>query len=181
MARWGGARRGWWRWGRVALIVGRVAGRRPAGFISTGLATHPTCPKVGDVVEEVATISGAYEVGKFGMVVREAAGDSGLLVRCGVARVQVGAPYTGLGLSNYGKVRPGQAQDPQVYFFNSSTPLPGGDITSACGPEPAPCPARWPGEGDPRWAEELSRHEEGSMFGSSLASRQGEQVEGGVG
>ena len=64
-----------------------------------------------------------------------------------------------------------------MYYFNSSTPLPGGDVTLACGAEPAPCPARWPGEGDLRWAEELTRHEEGSMFGSSLASKPGEQVE----
>ena len=81
VARWGGAGARWWRWGRVGPIVGRAAGHRPAGFISTRLAAHPTWPKVGDTVEEVATISGAYEVGKFGMVVREAAGGSGLLVR----------------------------------------------------------------------------------------------------
>merc|ERR1712025_941252 len=58
---------------------------------------------------EVAAMSGEFEVGRFGGVVVEAAGGSGLLV---------GAPYAGLGLANLGK----------VYFFNSSTEFPGGDI-----------------------------------------------------
>ena len=92
----------------------------------------------------------------------EAAGGSGLLV---------GAPYAGLGLANFGKVllhciplglliliqfaqlnrlsRDKAWVDAnllnsvsQVYFFNSSTELPGGDISSQCEGTSAPCPGR---------------------------------------
>merc|ERR1719209_321149 len=106
------------------------------------------------ISEEVAAMSGEFEVGRFGGVVVEAAGGSGLLV---------GAPYAGLGLANFGK----------VYFFNSSTELPSGDITSDCEGTSAPCPGRWA-------SAELTLHEEGSMFGSSIASSKSSRGEGGL-
>ena len=114
------------------------------------------------------------QVGKFGAVLEEAPGGRGLLV---------GAPYTGLGLSNYGKVGVEEhGETLQVYFFPSSTSLPEGDVTSQCGLASQPCPDRC-GEGErerlPRWAEAvLTRHEEGSMFGGSLASTTGARVGG---
>ena len=72
---------------RVVVVGESGADSGEGGRTQTGrvhlyrVGNPPHSSKVGDVVEEVATISGAYEVGKFGMVVREAAGDSGLLVR----------------------------------------------------------------------------------------------------
>ena len=86
------------------------------------------------------------QVSRFGGVVVEAAEGSGLLV---------GAPYAGLGLANFGKVPTTVLlhciplgllfliQFAQVYFFNSSTELPGGDISSQCEGTSAPCPGRW--------------------------------------
>merc|ERR1711971_597561 len=91
------------------------------------------------------------EVGRFGGVVVEAAGGSGLLV---------GAPYAGLGLANFGK----------VYFFNSSIELPSGDISSQCEGTSAPCPGRWA-------SAELTLHEEGSMFSSNIASSKSSRAE----
>ena len=70
----------------------------------------------------------------------------------------------------------------QVYYFNSSTDLPKGDISSQCEATSAPCPARQPQIVQQhmffllnlvprRWASaELTLHEEGSMFGSAIAS-----------
>merc|ERR1719341_1297220 len=75
----------------------------------------------------------------------------------------VGAPYAGLGLANFGK----------VYFFNSSTELPRGDISSDCEGTSAPCPGRWA-------SEELTLHEEGSMFGSSIVSSKSSREDGGL-
>ena len=85
------------------------------------------------------------QVGRFGGVLVEAAGGSGLLV---------GAPYAGLGLANFGKVPQHHVvalhttqivvlnSVCQVYFFNSSTELPSGDISSQCEGTSAPCPGR---------------------------------------
>ena len=75
---------------------------------------------------------------RFGSVVKEAAGGSGLFV---------GAPYAGLGLANFGKVAKNVKSHNacvQVYYFNSSTDLPKGDISSQCEATSAPCPARQP-------------------------------------
>jgi len=108
----------------------------------------------GMFLEEIAAISGEFDVSRFGSVVKEAAGGSGLFV---------GAPYAGLGLANFGK----------VYYFNSSTDLPKGDISSQCEATSAPCPARWA-------SAELTLHEEGSMFGGAIASSQSDKGEGGL-
>ena len=80
----------------------------------------------------------------------------------------------------------------QVYYFNSSTDLPKGDISSQCEATSAPCPARQPQIVQQhlfflqlllnlvprRWASaELTLHEEGSMFGSAIASSQSDKGE----
>ena len=77
----------------------------------------------------------------------------------------------------------------QVYYFNSSTDLPKGDISSQCEATSAPCPARQPQIVEQhmffllnlvpqRWASaELTLHEEGSMFGSAIASSQSDKGE----
>ena len=105
-------------------------------------------------------------------MVKEAAGGSGLFV---------GAPYAGLGLANFGKVAK------NVFRFITSTPA---QIcpkeTSALSvrrPQRRALPARQPQIVQRhmfflldlvprRWASaELTLHEEGSMFGSAIASR----------
>ena len=118
-------------------------------------------------------------------MVKEAAGGSGLFV---------GAPYAGLGLANFGKVAKNRKPHNacvQVYYFNSSTDLPKGDISSQCEATSAPCPARQPQSQiveqhmffllnlvPQRWASaELTLHEEGSMFGSAIASSQSDKGE----
>ena len=77
----------------------------------------------------------------------------------------------------------------QVYYFNSSTDLPKGDISSQCEATSAPCPARQPQIVQQhmffllnlvprRWASaELTLHEEGSMFGSAIASSRSDKGE----
>ena len=65
------------------------------GYLQTGRVRLYQVDTEGGMVEEVATLSGNSELGRFGM--RLLTGwDGGLLV---------GAPYTGLGLDNYGKVQ----------------------------------------------------------------------------
>ena len=67
----------------------------PGGYLQTGRVHLYQVDTMAGVVEEVATLSGNSELGRFGM--RLLPGwDGGLLV---------GAPYTGLGLDNYGKVK----------------------------------------------------------------------------
>ena len=92
-------------------------------------------------VVEVASFSGNSELGRFGM--RVIAGwDGGFLV---------GAPYTGLGVENYGK----------VYYFSGQQEIPGDDVTSHCGSAPTPCPGKWA-------MLELTQHEPESLFGSQM-------------
>ena len=50
---------------------------------------------------------------------------------------------------------------PQVYYFSGQKEIPGDDVTSHCGSEPAPCPGRWA-------QLELTQHEAESLFGSQV-------------
>merc|ERR1719158_479950 len=124
------------------LAVGESsADSGPGGYLQTGRVHLYQVDTVSGVVEEVATISGNSELGRFGM--RLLAGwDGGLLV---------GAPYTGLGLENYGK----------VYYFSGLQDMPADDITSHCVSDPVPCTGEWA-------SLELTQHEPESLFGSSM-------------
>merc|ERR1719334_440975 len=94
-------------------------------------------------MEQVASISGNNELGRFGMKLVTGWDDRGILI---------GAPYAGLGLDNYGK----------VFYFSGKSSLPSGDITSQCGSDLLPCTGKW--------AElMLTQQEPESLFGSNAA------------
>jgi len=96
-----------------------------------------------NLVQYMATLSGNSELGRFGMHLQQA-WDGGLLI---------GAPYTGLGLDNWGK----------VYHVSSDVDLPLGDVTSDCSGASSPCPQQWT-------SLELTLHEPESLFGSQVRS-----------
>ena len=77
------------------LAAGESSGDSVSGgYLQTGSVHLYQVDTEAGTVEEVASLSGNSELGRFGM--RLLAGwDGGILV---------GAPYTGLGLDNYGKV-----------------------------------------------------------------------------
>ena len=120
------------------------------GYLQTGSVHLYQVDSQVEAVEEVASFSGNSELGRFGM--RLLAGwDGGFLV---------GAPYTGLGMENYGK----------VYYFSGKLEIPGDDVTSDCGSAPTPCPGKWA-------MLELTQHEPESLFGSQMKWEvEGEEV-----
>ena len=78
------------------LAVGESsADSESGGYLQTGRVRLYQVDTMAGTVEEVATISGSSELGRFGM--RLHPGWAGGML--------VGAPYTGLGLHNYGKVQ----------------------------------------------------------------------------
>merc|ERR1719369_264701 len=127
---------------RPLLAVGECsADSRGGGYLQTGNVLLYEVDYLAGSIEQVASFSGNSEIGRFGMSLVPG-WDGGFLV---------GAPYTGLGLENYGK----------VYYYSGHTSIPGGDVTSHCSAAPVPCPGVW--------AElELTQHEQESLFGSGL-------------
>ena len=105
-------------------------------------------------LEEIAAISGEFDVNTiFPSRVLKRSFFKGEQVWergeecCRGSGLFVGAPYAGLGLANFGKVAKNRKPHNacvQVYYFNSSTDLPKGDISSQCEATSAPCPARQP-------------------------------------
>jgi len=138
---------------RTLLAVGESsADSEPGGYLQTGRVHLYQVNNMEGEVEKVGTFSGSSEVGRFGMKVL-GGWDGGMLV---------GAPYTGLGLHNYGK----------VYFFPGDQDIPADDVTSHCVSSPSPCTGEWA-------TLEITQHEQESLFGSNIRWEEvGEEVVG---